>query len=351
LTLKNAVGAGLGPVPITASLQGLLPNTRYIVRVLAINTAGADEDTISFTTPGVRPVVTTVPVTGTTSPQATLNGTVNANGSTASVWFEWGTDPSLLVSDSIGVTDAGGFVTVARAATVNTAQSTTYFYRIVARNPGGVAYGSILSFTTGGPLPAIPPTSVTDPAWIVTATIAILRGTVNPNGWDTDVWFEWGEDPSAWKTTGRDAIGNGQSPVTSTSVPLPIAPNVTYYFRVVAENIWGTSNGSILSFTAPPDPNVTPPTVTTDNPTVGGDLVTTLNGTALANGSPTTVWFEVASDAAFTNFVSTAKQSIGSGTSPVPFSETYSLGGTLWYRAVASNAGGTVRGSIIAITP
>lgn len=246
LTVRSPVGDGLQPVPISASLQGLRPNTRYIVWVLASNSAGVDEDTTSFTTPSIRPFVTTLPVVGSTSPEATLNGTVIANGSQTAVWFEWGIDPSLQVSDSIGVADVNGFSTITRTAMVGTTLSTTYFYRIVARNQAGVSYGSILSFRSGGP---------------------------------------------------------------------------------------------------------PPPTVTTDDPVVARDM-STLNGTSNPNGSVTTVWFEVATDPSFSTWVETAKQNIGSGHAPVSFHDTFSQGSqTLWYRAVASNAGGTVRGATVVIIP
>ena len=86
------------------------------------------------------PVVTTNPATYVASFSATLNGSVDPNGLTTSVYFQYGT------------TAGYGFTTAPHTKTGNTPQSvsanisglaasTTYHFRIVATNSAGTWYG------------------------------------------------------------------------------------------------------------------------------------------------------------------------------------------------------------------
>jgi trimeric autotransporter adhesin len=117
--------------------------------------------------PGIPlPTAITDPATNVTLTSARLNGTVNANGQTTSVSFQWGVTTSY--SNSIqGVPNTVGGITstsiIADLPGLSTNQ--TYHYRIVASGAGGTTYGQDKSFTTLCPLPSAPgtisgPTSV-----------------------------------------------------------------------------------------------------------------------------------------------------------------------------------------------
>ena len=93
------------------------------------------------------------------------------------------------------------------------------------------------------------PTVTTGSATSVTSTSATLNGTVNPNGAETEVVFEWGED---------DSYGNE---VTATQSPLTgvteqavstglseLTPGRFYHFRVKATNSEGTTYGADQTF-------------------------------------------------------------------------------------------------------
>ena len=92
------------------------------------------------------PTVATSSVTGLTQSGATLNGTVNPNGSSTTYHFDYGTTTSYGTSTTS--TSAGsGTNTLNESATITGLTSgTTYHYRIVATNSGGTTNGSDASF-------------------------------------------------------------------------------------------------------------------------------------------------------------------------------------------------------------
>jgi Lysophospholipase L1 and related esterases len=119
----------------------------------------------------------------------------------------------------------------------------------------------------------------------------------------------------------------------------------SYYFRVVASNSAGTTKGSIVSFST----TAVAPTMTTNAATSVTGAGATVNGAVNPNGQATTAWFEWGTDPTLGAFSSTSGQSLGSGTMVIQFSESISglsSYGTFYYRAVASNSGGTWKGDI-----
>jgi hypothetical protein len=110
---------------------------------------------------GVPPVPTATVATGAptsiTDTSATLNGTVNPNGTSTTVYFQYGT------------TAAYGSQTANQVFTGSTSQNVTvnitgltggltYHYRLVAKNGGGTITGSDISFQTASPTPTPTPT-------------------------------------------------------------------------------------------------------------------------------------------------------------------------------------------------
>ena len=98
--------------------------------------------------------------------------------------------------------------------------------------------------------PPTPPTAITDPAENIGASNAKLKGLVNPNNFDTMVYFEFGTDINYGNTIPAD-----QSPVSGgilTDVSTTISGltgNTTYHYRVVATNANGTTEGDDMTFT------------------------------------------------------------------------------------------------------
>jgi phosphodiesterase/alkaline phosphatase D-like protein len=287
-----------------------------------------------------EPTATTGATTSVTATGATLNGTVNANDLSTTVEFEYGTDTGYGTT----VTAAESPVTGTSDTSVSYALSglsadTEYHFRVAATNSEGTTYGDDQTFTT---LPDSP-TVTTDAASSVTATGATLNGTVNANGAETTVTFEYGLDTS-YGTTATAS----ESPVTGTSntsvsyALSGLTPNTTYHYRVVGTSTGGTSNGADQTFTT----SVAAPTAATVAAESVGGTVATLNATVNPGGASTTVEFEYGTDTSYGTTV-TAAESPVTGTSDTSVSvELTGLteGTTYHFRVTATNSEGTANG-------
>ncbi len=100
------------------------------------------------------PVATTNAATSITSSGATLNGTINANGASTTVTFEYGTTTTYgttVSADESPIT--GSSATSVSKAITGLAAGTTYHYRVVGVNSGGTTNGTDLTFTTVATVP------------------------------------------------------------------------------------------------------------------------------------------------------------------------------------------------------
>ncbi|NJD61339.1 MAG: hypothetical protein FIA93_01290 [Deltaproteobacteria bacterium] len=250
-TPAQSLGFGKTSVAINEPLSGLITGTTYYYRVAATNSAGSSRGTIvSFNTVARPPTVTTAVATSITGNSAVLNGTVNPNGLATDGYFKYGTSPTLDSFSATTVQSMGSGRTGASiAATVPLSPGTTYYFRTVATNPAGTSEGTIQSFSTV----ALPPTATTEAATSITPTGATFNGTVNPNGLATDARFEWGMSPTlaSSATTGSQPLGSGSTGLPIEASLTGLTEGTTYYYRVVAANPGGTSNGTILDFTTP----------------------------------------------------------------------------------------------------
>jgi hypothetical protein len=112
------------------------------------------------------PAATTGPASAVTTQSATLSGSVNPNGVPTTYHFEYG--PTAAYGSTTYTTGAGNGGTVAAAANLGgLSPATTYHYRIVATNSGGVTQGVDRTFTTSAPIappPSTPPPATPPPA-------------------------------------------------------------------------------------------------------------------------------------------------------------------------------------------
>jgi phosphodiesterase/alkaline phosphatase D-like protein len=245
------VGNGLVAQSPSTDLSGLAPGTTYYFRVCAENSGGYSEGQImNFATasPGTPPVVTTVAATSVGATGATLNGSVIPNGLATTAWFEWGTDSTFAIYSTTGsqVVGSGTTSQTIHQALAGLTTGTTCYYRVAASNGSGTSIGAILTF-----LPGAAPTATTLTATAVGTTSATLNGNVNPNGLDTDAWFEWGTSPSlaTFDTSPAHALGAGTDFQSVMATLSGLSSGTTYYYRVAASNSTGPANGSIESFT------------------------------------------------------------------------------------------------------
>ena len=141
-----------------ATLTGLAPNTTYYYRAAARSSVGTSYGAVlSFTTSSYYN--NTVVVTSATAPSATtllateisgtnakLNGLVFTSASqSSSAWFEWGSNMNL--GNKTQVVNVGALPSIKHSDFISGLTSgQTYYYRVVAENPYGKAYGTIISF-------------------------------------------------------------------------------------------------------------------------------------------------------------------------------------------------------------
>lgn len=107
-------------------------------------------------------------------------------------------------------------------------------------------YGDTM--TASVTLPVRPPIVVTGAATDVTADTATLNGTVNANGADTTVWFEYGMSSEAYDTTSSTQEVNSTGDVSASAAISGLSGLTTYYYRIAAQNSAGTTYGSEMSF-------------------------------------------------------------------------------------------------------
>lgn len=186
------------------------------------------------------------------------------------------------------------------------------------------------------------PTATTNAATNVASNSATLNGKVNANGGTTTAWFEYGITSGTYSnTTSTQTISSGWSDTSVTADISGLSSKITYYYRLVAQNIVGTTYGSETSFTT-----IYPPTVTTGLATNVTMISTTLNGTVNANGTSTTAWFEYGkSSGTYDKTTTTQDVSGSSDTSVSIYVSGLSSGTGYYYRLVAQNNAGVSYGS------
>lgn len=208
----------------------------------ATDTGGRYCAQTSSTTP---PSVTTKAATNVASFSATLHGTVNPNGSTTMVYFQYGTTTNYQFKTA-AQSKTGSTTLNVNANISSLSASTTYHFRIVATNNGGTTFGGDMTFTTLSATGA--PVVTTKAATNVTASSATLNGSVDPHGLATNVHFQYGKTTSYGSNIpAQSQTGNTYRNVSANITGL--MPSTIYHFRVVATNSAGTKDGVDKTFT------------------------------------------------------------------------------------------------------
>ena len=97
------------------------------------------------------PTATTGAATDVTATTVTLTGTVDPNKEATSYWFEYGTTAGYGAQTAPSDAGPGNAPKAVSASVSGLASSTTYHFRLVARNASGTVAGADATFTTGQP--------------------------------------------------------------------------------------------------------------------------------------------------------------------------------------------------------
>src|SRR3989344_172666 len=297
------------------------------------------------------PVVVTATNTGVSATTAILTGSVIPNGAFTNYWYEYGTSNSLGSKSSSQMLGSGYSAIQAPAYITGLAKDPLYYYRLVAENQYGRVAGATYSVTTAHDTPPPVggiPSAQTSAASSIGRTSATINGQVLPNKAATTYWFEYGITPNLGAVTAFKSAGSGNGNIAAFETLTGLSPSTTYYFRLDAQNQFGTKNGTILNFKTSGPALSSAPVVTTQIPDSIATTSVILRGTANPNDAQTTYWFEYGTNAGFGSGTKTTPQKTLAAAA-LTLSVEVSVSGlnsstTYYYRMVAENAGGTSRG-------
>src|SRR5262245_59474580 len=289
------------------------------------------------------PSVTTLAPINIRLTSARLHAQIKANGSFTAYLFQWGVSTN--ATDYTNILNPGmlgaSFDSTVFLDIPNLAPNTVYFCRAMAANSFGSSVGEDVSFRTGG-LPRVNTLAAEN----VSAFSATLRGTVDPNGGDTQYYFQFGPTTSYGTTLGLGTVPADPGTSTVTVDATGLGRIQTYHYRLVASNAMGRTFGPDVAFStiswAPTIITRTPAFVTSNSASMLGSVVTW--------GEGAEVWFELGE---------TTNYSLRSENAIIPYGVNKLVlkpvtatrpDLTFHYRFAGSNSFGTVYGEDVTVT-
>ena len=254
VNLSTKTDEGAGAQNFSSIISNLSPITNYYYRAYASNSLGSFYgNTYNFTTSDVLPEVTTTPVSNISYTTASSGLSITNNGSpVTSSGIIWSVNPQQLSVGSNNVAFGDGVLSL-----TGLQPGTTYYFRSFAENNSGVAYGTILSFTTQSNIPTL---ETFLPSQITASTVysggsSPQSDFINDGGsaltakgliWGTseNLTIETAGNYIAYSCSGANCnnLGFGQT-------VQELQANTVYYIRAFAVNAIGTGYGEVLSFT------------------------------------------------------------------------------------------------------
>jgi phosphodiesterase/alkaline phosphatase D-like protein len=259
----GSAGPGTG---VSAGVTGLTPATGYYYRVVLSNRTGesAGSTPIEYfsTLAALAPGVESESAAGVSPFEVSLEAVVNPEYQETSCVFEYsiekakvtGHDGTRVPCSQAGLGAGGGGVG-ASVSVAGLAPATVYYYRVIATNATGKSEGAVESVTTQG-LPA--PVIESESAPSVLPTQATLEAQIDPGFQASTCEFEYSleeiklTEGKGSKKACTQPLGSGGVPVSTVLTLTGLQANKLYYYRVIATNPTGPSEGAIQSFQAQP---------------------------------------------------------------------------------------------------
>ena len=195
------------------------------------------------------------------------------------------------------------------------------------------------------------PIATTDSLVVPTDTGAVVTGSITPQGALTSYWYEYGTTSAYGSKSTTQSVGSGYVSIPSPAYIVGLVKDTTYYYRVVAQNQYGSVAGVQRSFVTThgtPAPVGSAPNSKTLAATGVTRTTANVTGEITPNSSTTQYWFEYGTTAELGN--TTAFVSVGDGKTKVAGSQSLSNLApltTYYFRINSQNQFGTVNGSIL----
>ena len=246
---------------VTATIPGLVDETAYHYRLVAANADGQGAGVDRILEPHAVDFLKTRPATEVERETATLNASFNGNGEDTTYYFQWGIDEGQAgdveenESDPVTLTAPAGLTEVSEPVADLTA-GTTYRFRVIAEVGGNESVAQALTFRTPDAIKDIQ----TLPATGIEPSQATLNGSLDPDGYDTTYYFEYGKTKAYGQSVPippGDPVGTSAPGVVEVStLATNLEPGTTYHFRIVGVNQTGNTKGLDQVFTTPQGPSI-----------------------------------------------------------------------------------------------
>ncbi len=277
-----------GEGSLSSSAEGIAVNGGSGV----VYASEGEADTVAVFEPYVVPDVTTGGAGEIKRTSVKVEGVVDPDGEhVTSCEFEYGESEAYGHTAACVPAPGSGLSPVAVSAEVSgLTRASAYHYRLVAADANGVNRGADATFTTSPAVDELQTEAATGVEKSGPTIVATLNGSLAPDGVDARYYFEYGESEAYGSTSpappGTDA--GEASTLEHVQTVVSLKGGITYHFRIVGTNSFGTSYGADMTFTTP----AAVPMLTTQPATEIQGTSATLGGILTPGGVDTHDWFE-----------------------------------------------------------
>jgi uncharacterized repeat protein (TIGR03803 family) len=201
-----------------------------------------------------QPSLQSIGATAITATGATLTAGFIPNQDAATLYFEYGVTTAYGSQTAPQNLAFGQTLASIPAGLTGLQSGAIYHFRVITVTTQGTFYSGDQAFATTGP-----PLVITGAFAAVGQNGASVDGLINPLGFPTTYWFEYGDEPDEIRATYPYDVSRSLpvdvNPTPGTAgglgwlgvrVPIsPIAASGVYYVRLVAENDYGITYGDL----------------------------------------------------------------------------------------------------------